>query len=831
MGKKNLNYGKMILFGMLGISLLFCGRQKVFAAFTIETDGGSASNNIHKQDYSYNYGTTVKSYLFENADGTFTRVEYVEDKIIAETYSADFKLISSKSIDMELSLFGGVYATDSAYYVVEGQNNPNEDDTLPVYRIIKYSKTWEKQASSQLCGANTYIPFDAGSCRMTADTNYLYIRTAHEMYASSDGYHHQASVYIKVSLSDCSIVQSFYNVMNDEYSYVSHSFNQFIKVENGNLYACDHGDAYPRSIVILKHSSPSSLYTTPVDALSFHGTIGANYTGAMLGGFEVSGSNLLVAGTSMNQDGSVTSSKTKNVFISSVATQGYSSSSQATVRWITSYEENDGYSASNPKLVEITNDKYLLIWEVDTEYSIYYGKPTGELNYAFIDGTGSLTSAIFSIRGSLSDCQPVVKDDKVIWYTTGNASPVFYQLPTNGAVIERPEVGTTSTQEGICYEIISSQDLKMEAKIVDCIDNLPTTVTIPTSINIDGYEYAVTEIGTEAFKDASKLEDITIPTGISVIGDNVFSGCNSLYRIINNSTCSIALPSDLSRAEYKFLGWRDSSFNMLTEVAAGTTVYACYTSTKYAVTFESNGGTAVETQNVFYQDCALEPLIPTKENYTFLGWYTSSSLVYKFDFSTQITYNRTLYAKWEVNEDNNNAGDSTVDNNDKTDNDDKVDNTLDNNEVTGIPVGETVVLNGKKYKSTSQTEVTYVGITNKKIIKLTIPSTIVINYQKYKMTSISANAFKNCKKLKSVTIGDNVRLIGKNAFYGCKNLKTITFKGKAVPTLGKSSFKNIKKNATFYIPKKVSSKQNKEYKKKLSSKVGYKKNTMKIKLK
>ena len=51
-----------------------------------------------------------------------------------------------------------------------------------------------------------------------------------------------------------------------------------------------------------------------------------------------------------------------------------------------------------------------------------------------------------------------------------------------------------------------------------------------------------------------------------------------------------------------------------------------------------------------------------------------------------------------------------------------------------------------------------------------IPDTVKVNGITCKVTAISANAFKNNKSLKSVTIGRNVTVIGTNAFYGCRNL-------------------------------------------------------------
>ena len=71
----------------------------------------------------------------------------------------------------------------------------------------------------------------------------------------------------------------------------------------------------------------------------------------------------------------------------------------------------------------------------------------------------------------------------------------------------------------------------------------------------------------------------------------------------------------------------------------------------------------------------------------------------------------------------------------------------------------------------------------------------------WKVTSVAANALKGNKKMGSLTIGKNVRKIGKNAFANCRKLKKVTIKSKKINTIGKNAFKNINKKATVKVPK------------------------------
>lgn len=233
----------------------------------------------------------------------------VRSGYLVEYYDKNFKLLSRRTVNKELDMFGGFCQSGDYYYVLSGQTNYDESDNVEVYRITKYDKNWNRISSCGLKGANTYIPFDAGSARMTSSGRYLMIRTCHEMYKKSDGYHHQANVTIQVDMRTMKVIDSFTDVMNTEYGYVSHSFNQFIHMENGRIVAVDHGDAYPRSIVLIKY--PSAIGSDgfrewnceATDVISFDGEIGDNYTGATVGGFEMSSSSYLIAGSRDIGDG------------------------------------------------------------------------------------------------------------------------------------------------------------------------------------------------------------------------------------------------------------------------------------------------------------------------------------------------------------------------------------------------------------------------------------------------------------------------------------------------------------------------------------------------
>ncbi|MDE7264914.1 MAG: InlB B-repeat-containing protein, partial [Clostridia bacterium] len=67
-----------------------------------------------------------------------------------------------------------------------------------------------------------------------------------------------------------------------------------------------------------------------------------------------------------------------------------------------------------------------------------------------------------------------------------------------------------------------------------------------------------------------------------------------------------------------------------------------------AVTFNSNGGTAVDAQSVDMDGIAVKPTDPVKSGSVFVGWYADSSLSTLYDFDAKVTEPLTLFAKWET---------------------------------------------------------------------------------------------------------------------------------------------------------------------------------------
>ncbi|SEL85157.1 S-layer homology domain-containing protein [Paenibacillus sp. OK003] len=112
----------------------------------------------------------------------------------------------------------------------------------------------------------------------------------------------------------------------------------------------------------------------------------------------------------------------------------------------------------------------------------------------------------------------------------------------------------------------------------------------------------------------------------------------------------------LVKEDYLFTGWNTAADGSGTSYSAAdtfsmndndVTLYAQWQPLYVNISFESNGGTEVESQKVSYNSSAIIPDAPEKEGYSFFGWYKDAQLQQAFDFNTSLTRNITLYAKWK----------------------------------------------------------------------------------------------------------------------------------------------------------------------------------------
>ena len=121
---------------------------------------------------------------------------------------------------------------------------------------------------------------------------------------------------------------------------------------------------------------------------------------------------------------------------------------------------------------------------------------------------------------------------------------------------------------------------------------------------------------------------------------------------------TLSIPN-VSREGYSLDGWYISADqgNTLYEkwlfptsiVTSDITLYAKWVVNEYTITFHCNGGSSIDSIVQDFATTLIEPSIPTRQGYTFSGWYSDFLINTPYEFTTIPAEDLNLYAKWEIN--------------------------------------------------------------------------------------------------------------------------------------------------------------------------------------
>ncbi len=402
---------------------------------------------MHYRSGISNHSHIMKTNIFDVTKDSLSIIDGTNGYLSIEKYDHNYNLLSKKTIQYELPLYGGFYSTEKYNFAVFGQDNPNDDDNVEVIRIVKYDKDFNRLSSCSVKACATAYPFRSGSLRMDFDGKTLAIHTARKHYKSTGEIipvNHQGQLSLLMDVDTMKIK----NILTTfQENHVSHSFNQFVQYDGEDLYFLDHGDAYPRSIITFKRSK--GIYT-PRELYSLRGESGDNYTGVSLGGFSVDKNNMLVAFNSINyaekEKFEYADGETRDILLLSAEKNG----TKITTRRYTDYSRENKV-ASFPYLVKVRDGMYLLMWEEFLyKYSEIWENDVGYtqgIKYVLVNEHGENLSKVFYDKDAyLSEqCQPVIKGNKVFWFTNGeNNRSTFYSLSLENIL---PKANVTTKKE------------------------------------------------------------------------------------------------------------------------------------------------------------------------------------------------------------------------------------------------------------------------------------------------------------------------------------------------------------------------------------------------
>ena len=227
-------------------------------------------------------------------------------------------------------------------------------------------------------------------------------------------------------------------------------------------------------------------------------------------------------------------------------------------------------------------------------------------------------------------------------------------------------VGASDTKND--YELTSFESESLDGRVVVAPDTITYGTETYSVADAEPYLAHFTHNHKEIITDT----DYTAETGASSQAKSlVLYGVIQKYSVtytdgIGGTSFADELTSNLrrgtptpaftggtpTRSGYTFTGWEPSVAATVTDNAVYTAQWAknsssSHHSTRYTLHYESNGGTAYRDERYTSGTKVTLDKIPTRESYTFTGWYTDEELTDKIT-SVTMTSDKTVYAGWKA---------------------------------------------------------------------------------------------------------------------------------------------------------------------------------------
>ena len=237
-------------------------------------------------------------------------------------------------------------------------------------------------------------------------------------------------------------------------------------------------------------------------------------------------------------------------------------------------------------------------------------------------------------------------------YITGSQTPGYGILYANGGSVDG-DVVLGDTTDGPCT-ITGSGGTVFNGKVTvtpgSTIESGIFNGEVINNGTITGGTFSGTVINGE---DGTIAEGVSIPNlKFIVTFDN--EGTKTTETIAKGD--KLTAPTTQTKEGYRFDGWYydnnggKAKWNFGTDTVTRAMTLTAKLVRTYTVTFDTNGGSAVDPVTVDAGSTVTKPADPTKSGYTFGGWYKDSTLQTPWDFANDtVTTDTTLYAKWTAN--------------------------------------------------------------------------------------------------------------------------------------------------------------------------------------
>ena len=458
---KNMSKRKYLLCTKLpdGIVELKTGKKPI-ESYDFNND--TSVEEISGYDIDVTWSSPIKNYLYEE-NGDLVRIECKEgdeknkkskkskaNKVIVNRYDKTGNLISTKTLDYQGEKFGGFYRGEDYNYLIFGNDNREHKDNKEVVRIVKYDRDFIEIAKLSVNGAYTWEPFGAGSLRCGEIGNIILVHTARGRY---DG--HQSSLTIAFDEDDMSLLSED-DMGAFQKNHVSHDFNQFVMADGNEFITVDHGDGYPRGILVSwlstdNNQNPGDYYSyvtgnsifspsKKIEILTVFGS--GNQTGVSIGSAINMATKVLVGVNRMDYSKAKSFNsyiiEGKDVYKRDIVLYSLDKNTlEVTENKYTDYTKDKNTTYTAPKMVKLDDTRVMLIWnklnmtwKKLNDKIIIKNLKTSVLQYLIVDENGNKLSEIKTVKDMIvTDEAPILFDNKVVWSQYSGGRLVLNQIP------------------------------------------------------------------------------------------------------------------------------------------------------------------------------------------------------------------------------------------------------------------------------------------------------------------------------------------------------------------------------------------------------------------
>ena len=334
-----------------------------------------------------------------------------------------------------------------------------------------------------------------------------------------------------------------------------HSFAQYIEYKGQNLYVLEESEGSGQTQLTKYDINNLQGKPTTISLLKYGGDRSGTWAQpcyASVDGMALSKDNILCIGTSIDQSkyDSVNSSTAHNIYLTITPMNSFSEK-DTKVKWLTNYS-NNGKAFTGVAITKVNDNKFMISWEEYDEGQSITDNDTlsiYKLHYMFIDQNGNKIGNEYTAKASFSDCKPILKNNKFVYYASSSNMLDFYTIDiATGAFsksinrvvgenatwsLDKNGTLTISGKGAITASPADNPKYAISSVVgIGLFKNYETWKPIRNSVKKIVIENGITSIPDSEFKYFTNAVEVILPNTMETIGKEAFNDCDELSRVL-----------------------------------------------------------------------------------------------------------------------------------------------------------------------------------------------------------------------------------------------------------------------------------------------------------